>query len=95
MVGGEKHPPPDAIYYLLSNGRDFQGQFGSASPQEAITYSFLPLTSQGTALDIRGVRIQNSQLRWPHLSQREMRIKKRRALPILTYWRRKYSGLRG
>ena len=59
MVGGEKHPSPDAIYYILSNGYDFQGQFGSAPPQEAITHSFLPLTSQGTALDIRGVRIHN------------------------------------
>jgi hypothetical protein len=65
MVGREKHPSPDAIYYILSNGCDFQGQLGSGSPQEAITHSFPPPTSQSTALPIRGVRIQNSQLRQP------------------------------
>jgi hypothetical protein len=65
MVGGEKHPPPYAIYYIISNGCDFQGQYESVPPQEAITHTLLPLTSQGTALDIRGVRIQNLQLRQP------------------------------
>jgi len=65
MVGGEKHPLPNAIYNILSSGCDFQGRFGSVPPQEVITHSFLPLTSQGTALDIRSVRIQNSQLRQP------------------------------
>jgi hypothetical protein len=65
MVGGEKHPSPDAIYYILSSACDFQGQFGSAPPQEPITQPLLPLTSQSTALGTRGVRIQNSQLRQP------------------------------
>ena len=70
MVGGEKHPSPDAIYYILSSGCDFQGQLGSAPPQEPLTQHLLPLTSQSTALGIRGVRIQNSQLRQPPSPQK-------------------------
>jgi hypothetical protein len=60
VVGGERHPSTYAIYYILSNGCDFQGQHGGAPLQDTTTHTLLPLTSQGTALDIRGVISQKS-----------------------------------
>jgi hypothetical protein len=47
MVGGEEHPSPYAIYYILSTNCDLQGQHGAVPPQDTITHTLLPFTSQG------------------------------------------------